>query len=168
MAFIVILLFIFLIVPIYFYDTVKNQYNQTRCSLTSDPSFSWVLTYFKINFFLLRVIVPFSVMTISSSFIIFKACRVKKRLSCKNDREVQLAKTLVALDFFFIVFRLPTLLYILLNNNDNGIIYTFLCSIFIAVASINNAFEFILLFALNKIYRQLFLRFINCKRYRKN
>jgi hypothetical protein len=164
MALIVILLFIFLLVPIYFYDTVKNQHNQTRCAFTSDPSFLWVLTYFKINFFLLRVIVPYSVMTISSSFIIWKTFRMKKKLSRKNDREIQLAKTLVALDFFFIVFRLPTLFYVLLNNNDDGILFNFLYSIFVAVASINNAFEFILLFALNKIYRELFLKCIKCNR----
>ena len=99
-------------------------------------------------------------MTTSSVSIVYKMCSNKIRLQGADHdfkKEYQLAMALVSMDLYFILFRIPSVLYISLSNDANGaIIYNYLFSVFLIIGSVPNVFFFIIFLATNKIYRVVF------------
>jgi hypothetical protein len=157
------------IVPfVYYYDEERRNDSLSRCALPQEHAYSWILPYFKIQAILFRYAIPFLIMVISSFLIVLKVCRMKIKLSINSDRqkEVHLAKSLVAIDIFFIIFRLPMLFYVLFyTKNDDRLVFNFTFSIFLAFGTINNVFFFIILIFFNKIFKNMFLQYIKCKNY---
>jgi hypothetical protein len=149
----------------YFYGVETKIDNTTRCALPPGPQFSWILPYFKFQTILFRYVLPFLIMIISSILIVWKVRRLKSKLKNKSRntnhrREIQLAKSLVASDIFFIIFRLPVMLYLVsYTKNDDRLIYNYTFSLLLALATVNNVFIFVVLSVFNKVYRDVFFRF---------
>ena len=159
-----LILFILLLPHFFYYDIVIVN-NQTTCTYTT----SWSKVYQRIEFSLFRAILPFIIMIICSITITFKMCRVKANVSTnKNrEREKKLFKSLIGLDLFFILFRLPMLIFVLINQNESAI-FTFQYAIILAITPISNVFIFIILVLFNKVYKQLFIEYIGCKKTTNN
>jgi hypothetical protein len=166
LMFIIILV---LITPFMFhYNTDINTQNKTLCSFPHETDLLWAFFYFKTQFLLFRAVLPFSIMIISSIVTVWKIVKNKNRLNMvrnhNNKKEIQLAKSLVAMDLFFIAFRLPLIFYVSGNRNDvDRIIFSFEYSLIMAVGSLNNAFLFLVFIIFNKVYRDLFFKYMRCK-----
>ena len=169
---IVIIVSIILIVALfpymYYFNLERTISNNTLC-LLSPESPSWVWIYGKIDFFLLRAIVPFSIMIISSVFIFWKVYNSKKKFMGKDasfQKEYEMAICLIIVDVVFLFSRLSNTIYSLIYKQEDGsIIYTNLYLIFIILSNAHCVFEFIIFIFYNKIYRKLFLRCILCCRW---
>ena len=167
----VIIISIILIVAffpyLYFYDIEQNSQNITMC-LLSPASPSWVWFYGKLNYTLLRAIIPFSIMIISSILIFWKVFNNKRKLrgvDASFQKEYQMAICLILVDIFFLLARLPNSVYSLLYKQEDGsIIYTKFCAIFSIIGTGHSVFEFIIFICFNKVYRNLFLSCILCCR----
>ena len=60
---------IILIIPcVYFYSAYKGSNNKISCSF--DSSLIWVLNYLKVEYFLIQILIPFSIM-ITSSVVVY-------------------------------------------------------------------------------------------------
>ncbi len=157
----IVIVILVLICPfMYFYNAELNVRNQTVCSFPNEPT--WILVYFKFQLILFRTLLPFAIMIISSVTIVYKLCKMKAKFYRNSvfKREIQLAKSLVAMDIFFIIFRLPTMFYVIFNNNDNRLVYSFIYSIFVSLGTINNVFIFIIFIEFNKVYRDIFIKYM--------
>ena len=168
-----------------FYDAVTHN-NKTVCFYDDE----WPVIYFKVQYLLFRVFLPFCLMVMSSVIITLKMCRMKAQLSnnLSRQREVNLFKALIGKlvyfknyyyvsnlkvvfkgsDVFFILFRLPMLFYLLLNSDGANVIISLEYSIYMVIGLINNALIFVIMIAFNKIYRKLFFEYIRCKKDREN
>ena len=160
---ILIIILLGLIAPnLVFYE--KNVVNDTIiCSLPDGPHTTWVLPYFKYQVLLFRAALPFLIMILSSVLIIFKVCKMKRTLTSNTNRhkEIQLAKTS---DCFFIIFRIPILVYLLLySKNSDYLIFTYTFSIYVAISTINNSFIFVILIITNKVYKESFFELVKFK-----
>ena len=92
-------------------------------------------------------------------------CRVKANVSTNKNREREknLFKSLIALDLFSTLSRSPMLIFVLINQNESAI-FTFQYAIILAITPISNVFIFIILVLFNKVYKQLFIEYIGCKK----
>ena len=125
-----------------------------------DPSVKseWVSIYLKVQYSLLRAIIPFIVMIFSSFLIIRKVIQIKNKSgNAYRKREISVFKALIVLDLFFIVFRIPVMLYLTLTNglkSFDDIDY----SIVLAISLIGDVFNFVILLLTSKLYRKLFFQ----------
>jgi hypothetical protein len=160
----VIILFILLLPHFIYYDSVTIQ-NQTTCTYTTE----WSRVYQRIEYSLFRAILPFIIMIICSITVTFKMYRAKANISsnANREREKNLFKSLIALDLFFILFRFPMLIFVFINQNENAI-FTFPFTIIMALTPISNVFIFIILILFNRVYKQLFIEYMGCKKAIKN
>ena len=162
-----IILIVALIPYLYYFNLEQTIQNTTLCLLSPETP-SWVWIYGKLDFFLFRAVVPFSIMIISSVFIFWKVYNRKKKLrgvDASFQQEYQMAICLVLVDISFLFLRLPNSIYTIIYKKDDGsIIYTNLCSIFSLLANGHCVFDFIIFICCNKIYRNLFSKTILCCR----
>jgi hypothetical protein len=156
-----LILFILLLPQFIYYDIgIKNSI--IVCMYKEE----WARDYLRVEFALFRAIIPFILMIISSITITIKMSRAKANLTLSVDRkrEKNLFKSLIASDIFFILFRLPYLIYILTNQDESGI-FSFLYAILTAIGTSNNVFIFIIFILFNKLYKQLFIKYMRrCKK----
>jgi hypothetical protein len=138
---------------------VVLENNSTICYPPIDPEVVWSFYYALANIIVFKTVIPFAIMISSSIIIVKTILKSKKNLFAKsfNKREKELAKSLVVLDFFFIVFSLP-LIFDFLLNSQSLILYGILYSL----TNAYNVFLFLLFYITNKIYRSIF------KKYMKN
>jgi hypothetical protein len=164
---VIIILALFLMPAAYYYETEINKYNQTECSLPLKHELAWVFLYFKIQYLLLRTVLPFLIMIITSVVIVLKISRTKRKLTTNKhqQRERQLAKSLVIMDIFFILFRLPMVFYLFINNSDNdeGLLNNFVFLIIQVACSGYSVFLFIIFIVFNKVYQSLFFKYLSFK-----
>ena len=158
-----IILIVALIPYLYYFNLEQTIQNTTLCLLSPETP-SWVWIYGKLDFFLFRAVVPFSIMIISSVFIFWKVYNSKKKLRGEDasfQKEYQMAICLIIVDVVFLLLRLPNTIYSLMYKQEDGsIIYTKLYFIFVMIANGHTVFEFIIFILFNKLYRNLFLRII--------
>jgi hypothetical protein len=158
------------IIPcIYYYSAVTDTDNQTLCSFPIDLNLNWILIYFKIQFFLFRVGIPFAIMITSNIIVSWKMYKRELGiiLNPQSKTALKLAKSLVGMDIIFILTKLPMLFYLLLTNNGpDRIIYNFTYSLFAAFGNSFCYFYFLFLIIFNRIYRENFLKYFNflCKK----
>lgn len=164
-GFICVLLSLLITPSIIYYEKVIIN-GTARCSLPFGDEYLWILPYFKFQLLLFRTVLPFLIMIVSSILITYKMCRSTNLRSNRSQyKQVYLARSLMSMDFFFIIFRLPMLAYTLLYNmSSERLIFDFTFSIYLAIGNLNNVFFFIILILFNKIYRNLFLKMMKCKR----
>jgi hypothetical protein len=157
---------------------IPAVYSYEKFELKSSPSnetfniciskLSWVRVYFQYQFLLLRVVIPFIITILANMGTIYTLCASKRRLGLSEwenmKKEVQLAKTLLLMDFLFILFRLPQVISTTINNNLATYLYSFNYSAFTLLGSVHNTFIFIIFIIFNRIYRKLFLRYIFCRK----
>jgi hypothetical protein len=153
-----------LVIPAaYFYDKDTTSDNQTFCAFSNEHHISWAFNYFKIQFILFRIGIPFLLMILSSGLIYWKITSNKRKLGTLNASQkqaYQLGITLVVTDILFVVFRLPTLVYVTMNLNEvDKIVYSFNYSMFALIPSLHYSFNFLIFIFFNKVYRQLFIVF---------
>ena len=150
---------LFLIFPIFTSSTVVfTSENQTICS----PRETLASNYNKIQYLFFRVLIPFSVMIISS-FLTFKIMyNNKNQISSNSDRtkEWNLFKALIAFDAFFIVFRIPFTVAIFI---DGYIMFSKWYDFLLIIGLLSNVFIFVVLLVFNKIYRDLFCKHLKIK-----
>jgi hypothetical protein len=157
------------IIPcIYYYSALTDTDNQTLCSFPIDSSLNWVLTYFKIQFFLFKVGIPFAIMITSNIIVSWKMYKRELGiiLNPQSKTAMKLAKSLVGMDIIFILTKSPMLFYLLLTNNGpDRIIYNFTYSLFAAIANSYCYLYFLFLIIFNKKYRDNFLKYFDylCK-----
>ena len=153
-------------IPYGYFITVENiGNNQTICLQPIEPK--WVKIYFKVQFFFLRTIIPFSIMIISSSIIGYKMYKKRRMLLVRRLRENHLLKSLITMDTFFIIFRIPLIVYILvISNGDYGGVLNsnFSYSIIYAIGQLNIIISFFVFFSFNRKFREIFLIYISCSR----
>jgi hypothetical protein len=165
---------------VYPYQTAmsgKISDNQTRCSFLFQQEFNWAIFYYKIQYILFTAVLPFSIMITSSFLIVLTLWKSKNKVCCYNRnssnidfirkiishrREIQLAKSLVTMDFFFILFKLPMLIYLMIMSHEEGSreFYSFTYQLLLFISSTNIVCIFIIFFILNKLYRSLFRRYV--------
>jgi hypothetical protein len=148
----------------YYYKADSTSDNQTKCTIPLEPEFNWILVYIKYTYTLLETILPFSIMTVSSILIAWRMYRSKQQLVANTDRqrEIQLAKSLLAFDLFFIVFRLPMMVYLLLFNSsdEDRVFYNLTYPILFVISNFNIVFCFVIFFIFNRLYHDLFILYL--------
>ena len=155
---------------VYFLKAVASSSNFSMCSYPTSIDSMWILFYYKIEYLLIRVSFPFLTMLISSVIITWKMCKIKIRratspnLNLKKER--RLFASLIALDIFFIVFRIPMLFYIFTCNESETFLTSFVYAFFMSIGLLSNVFYFSVLLFSNKIYRRLFGEIMTTKYFR--
>ena len=134
-----------------YYDAVSFK-NTKTCSYINQSG----ILYFKLEYFIFRITIPFFTMIISSIGITWKVCKIKSN----RKKEKNHFKALIFHDIFFIFFRLPMLFYLLFNQNGINVISDFLYSILVVVGLLNNVLVFLIFYLFNKFYRQIFNQYI--------
>ena len=159
---------IILIIPcVYFYSAYKGANNQISCSF--DSSLIWVLNYLKNEYFLIEILIPFSIM-ITSSVVVYWTIYKREltlTLNPQSKTAIKLAKSLVAMDIVFILTKLPPLFYVLiLNVGSDEIIYSFAYTLICVICASYSYFYFLFLIIFNKIYRDIFVKYFSffCKK----
>ncbi len=163
-SFIVIIVLIILILGfpeiIYLKDILTEQ-NVTVCSYPVQTEIMWIFIYYKIEYFLIRVFFPFLIMFISSVCITWKMFKSKTNVCpCNRNRqkEVNLFKSLLAFNLFFILFRIPMLVYLMANNDSETFFNSFAYAILLATGLISNVFFFLIMIIFNNVYRKVFVK----------
>ena len=150
-------------IPYGYFITVENiGNNQTICLQPIEPK--WVKIYFKVQFFFLRTIIPFSIMIISSAIIGYKMHKKRRMLLVRRLRENHLLKSLIAMDIFFIVSRIPLILYLLvISKGDYGGVFNFnfSYSIIYAIGQLNILALVFLFICFNRKFRELLFKNIS-------
>jgi hypothetical protein len=144
---------------IYYLELVhKKEGNISYCSFPRHKGFNWLHAYYKIEYSLMRICLPFMIMTASSVSILRRFEELKKKLfKNKHDhRDRHLFVSLMALDVFFILFRLPYLIYQLVNDGSEIFMHSFFEKALLSVDVISNVFVFLVLIIFNNLYRKLF------------
>ena len=154
----IILILIALCLPIvYFYEKTTISFNQSLCSFSDDNS--WIYTYNKYQFILFRTLIPFMLTITASIMTILKLNSSKRRANVvEMVKEFEFAKSLIIMDILFVIFRLPTFIYVIINN-DISLIYNFFYTLFVLLAAIHYVFVFLIFIVFNKIYRRLFKQY---------
>ncbi len=77
---------------------------------------------------------------------------------------MQLAITLVAMDIFFIIFRVPMLIYIMnADCSDEELLYSFIYKVLLVVGAMYSVLIFIVFIIFNKIYKNIFFQYMSSK-----
>jgi hypothetical protein len=160
--FIIVLIILSLGLPeiIYLKDILTEQ-NVTVCSYPVQTEIMWIFSYYKIEYFLTRVFFPFSIMLFSSICITWKMFKSKNNVCPYNrnrQKEVNLFKSLLAFNLFFILFRIPMLVYLMTNNNTETFFNSFAYAILLATGLISNVFFFLIMIIFNSVYRKVFIK----------
>ena len=140
--------------------TTPTQFSVNNITLvTCDTSgnSAWVWIYFMVQYSLLRAIIPF-IISFSNVLVIRKVIQMKKNsVDTDRKREISVFKALIVSDIFFLVFRIPMMLYLTLTNgvkSFDDIDY----SIVLAISLIADVFNFVILLLTSKLYRKLFFQ----------
>ena len=141
--------------PVIYFFKKQESMNQTSCEIEDIQTFF----YFKYEFPLFRIVLPFIATIIASILTIYKLIVSKIRLGVRDwnnmKREYHLARSLIIMDLLFVVFRIPT--FINISVQDNMLfLYTLLFSIFTLSGALHNVFSFLIFIILNRNYRDLF------------
>ena len=150
---------------VYYLDPLKTPNNITSCTYPAALNLPWIIYYYKYEYLLFRVILPFLVMIISSVIITWKMCRMKNQLRSNrpnNQKEKNLFKSLLALDLFFILFRVPMLVYVIISNNSQTFFNSLIYAAVLAIGLISNVFFFLIMIIINKLYRKIFREILSC------
>ena len=143
---------------------LQIQFNQTVCTETN------ALIGLNIDLlnFLITAILPFFIMIFCSISIAYKF--MKKKESINNDKtklkkEIQLAKTMISMDIFFLVCNLPFCIQQLIIDCfelDNKLLeYGILVfDVTNSIIYIHNSCSFFVYLAFNKMFRNHFLKMI--------
>jgi hypothetical protein len=133
--------------------------NTSICVAPSEPDrVTWTFYYGSLNIAVFKTILPFTIMITISVIIVKTILKSKKNLLSKKDhlKERQLAKSLVALDTFFIICSLPLTIFALLNPNT-GHYYSF----FYFLTKLYTVFLFIVFYIANNINRNIFKQYMS-------
>jgi hypothetical protein len=152
---------------VYYLDPFTNPKNNiTSCTYPAALKLSWIIDYYKYEYLVFRVVLPFFIMLISSIIITWKMCRMKNQLrpNSNKQKEKNLFKSLLALDLFFILFRVPMLVYVIINNNSQTFFNSLTYAILLTVGLISNAFFFLIMIITNKLYRKILRGMLTCKK----
>ena len=157
---------------IYFYENSRvNPDSNTTINICLFPVnnvFSWISDYSKYQFILFRTVIPFLITITSSLLTIYKLFQSKRRTNSSDfsagmKKEFQFARSLIIMDLIFVIFRLPTFINTLINN-DLLAQFTLLFKIFAFIGTVHNVFVFLIFIIFNKIYRKLFIKWVLCKK----
>ena len=145
----------------YFFTIAKTTDNQSVCLASLDAK--WVQLYFKVEISFFRTMIPFSIMIISSVMIGYKMFKKRRMLLVHRQRENHLLVSLIAMDAFFIVFRIPYISYFLtIGKGDNGgVIYNLTYSIIYSVVHLNSVLSVFVFIFFNNKYRQIFFKYMS-------
>ena len=158
------ILMIIFVCPILYFSNSVTKGNVTFCSFVNEPL--WIWNYYKIEYLFIRVVLPFLFMLTSSLIITLKMCKSKKKLTGKLRREKQLFISLIAFDLFFILFRMPMVIYSFINPISNTFFVSLTYAILLSTGLMCNVFNFLIFLLFNKTYRDVFISIISCRIHR--
>jgi hypothetical protein len=156
-----LLVFAVLTIPAFLISTKEiSKNNKTIVACDPYDKNTWILMYFKVQYALLRAILPFLTMIVSNSLIIWKAIQMKNTTGTTDRKpEISVFKALILLDLFFIVFRIPIMLYLLFAKSFE-VFLEIGYSICLSISLINNVLMFVILIFTSKLYRKLFFQYM--------
>jgi hypothetical protein len=152
--------------------SVSASDNKTECEMTVVKEIEGVAFYSIAQYVLFAAVLPFFIMITSSILIVLTLWKSKNKVSCNNVannkrnyvRDIQLAKSLVTMDFFFILFKLPMQFYLIFFSiEDDGRFMSklfYMYQIFLFISSTNIVCIFVIFLIINKLYRSIFIRYI--------
>jgi hypothetical protein len=152
---IVSFILICLSIPVLHFFEKQESENVTTC----ESKYLWSFIYFKYQFALFRLVLPFIITIFASILTIYKLITSKFRLKVRDwdnmKREYDFARSLIIMDLLFVVFRIPSSLNVGIKDNMS-FLYTFLYSVFVLLGALHSVFVFWIFIAFNKVYRNLF------------
>ena len=150
---------------VYYLEAVVSQYNSTACTYPLKLDLIWIFYYYKIEYLLIRVVLPFLIMIVSTIIITWKMYRTKRKSVFNRNykKEKNLFKSLLAFDLFFILFPIPMLVYLMVNNNSEKFFSSLTYALLLATGLISNVFFFLIMIVFDKVYRKIFRELMICK-----
>ena len=141
--------------PIYFSTksyAIPN--NETLCFFPLEPDYFWFTQYSQISLTIFGSGLPFLIMITSSVLIVWTLLKSKVKLSRSKrfQKELNLTRSLVLMDAFFILTALPMVIDVYINLISDLFVY----EILYMLSNFYNIFLFLLFFSFNKLYRAIF------------
>ena len=140
------------------YQTLNNS-TTTKCStlkqfIEINKTFKWIDTF-------ISTIIPFILMFISSIFLIYTVFSSRKRLASSKSipnkrklaKDIRFSVTLIALNFVFVSFKLPAIIYLSAGGSRTLVWFSLLDDLYYSCYAVN----FFIYLAANSIFRQQFL-----------
>ena len=152
---------ILLTLPGSIFFTSMTFKNKTICSFPIQEDLKWISIYSGAEYFCFRTILPFLIMLTSSGIISWTMYKNKNHLIPNVDRkrEINLFKSLISIDLFIMIFQIPSFIQIFQSSSANYF-NTLEYSIFFSVSLISNVFLFLVFMICNRVYRNLFFKYI--------
>ena len=159
---IVVVILIFLIItaadfPILY--SIKNYVlpnNVSFCSFPLEPNLLWFSTYSRVSLTVFGVILTFIIMITSSALIVWTLLKSKSKFARDKSfrKELNLTKSLLIMDAFFIITTLPMNIYAYVYMAD-----PFVNRVFYILSNFNNIFLFVIFYFCNKLYRAILQKY---------
>jgi hypothetical protein len=143
-----------------------NNNTDIACFFSADQG-SWIFFLFKVEYALIRVFFPFIIMIVSSIMVTYKMCKKQAKFHPKNtefERERQLFISLISYDIFFMIFRVPMVVYSFINTDPVTFFTSFAYCICLAIGLLSNVLIFVVLIFFNKVYKKIFIQIIKCNK----
>jgi hypothetical protein len=160
LAFILVLIIIGCF-PLYFRRTgIKNE-NKIMCKYDIENEYIWASYYALIDITLFVVVFPYSIIIISSVFIIKKILKLKVEDDFTDKdrlKEIDSAKTVIVLDLFLIITSLANFIYDIYFNSPDY----FISDILYIISNSSKIFTFFILFFSSKLFKVIVIQSLKC------
>ena len=106
-------------------------------------------------------------MIVSSIMVTYKMCKKRTKFYPKNtefERERQLFISLISYDIFFIIFRIPMVVYSFINSDPVTFFTSFAYCICLAIGLLSNVLIFVVLILFNKVYKKIYIQIMKCNK----
>ncbi len=149
----------------------KNSTNLTSLTCTTRPEYIIHMDIFKWIDTVISTIVPFFLMLICSSLLIYTVFKSRRRMTATNKsnstkanrsiaRDIKFSMTLILLNFVFVIFKLPVILYITLKGDISSVWFSILDDLYYSCFAIN----FYIYLGVNSIFCDEFLVMFNIRK----
>ena len=152
-----------------YYDAAPGLFNETIYCLHKDEN-----TRFELNvyFVTLNMLIPFIIMFSTTIVIAIRLYNIKKKLNLtkSNRREIEFTRTILTMDIFFMLFKLPVFLEMFWfdwypHNSDSNFYFKskFYLYLLKAISYLNNSSAFFIYLIFNRLFRGHFYALITRK-----
>jgi hypothetical protein len=99
--------------------------------------------------------------------VTYKMCKKQAKFHPKNtefERERQLFISLISYDIFFMIFRVPMVVYSFINTDRVTFYTSFAYCMCLAIGLLSNVLIFVVLICFNKVYKKIFIQIMKCNK----
>lgn len=144
------------------YQVSNSSMNASITKCTTLQEFQSIHIIFKWIDSFISTIIPFILMFLSSVFLIQTVFSSRKRLATNKSmlnkrklvKDIRFSVTLIALNFVFVSFKLPAIVYLSTGEPRNDVWFSFLDDLYYSCYAVN----FFVYFLANSIFRAQFLK----------